>query len=517
MKRTLGSLVVMAAAAWSMGQSAFTIVRPADGSKVRETIRVLFPMSSVPDNSYVGIYIGGKFVEAVVPGKGANYLYYDIDTKARAIPGGPLTIEAFLFQDVCERPRIVDRSSVQVTVSNSANIPIPDDGLKLRYKFKAGTEWVYKITQRIAVSDLSESMAKSTSQASLLAGADTETVRLKYSIDNTYSGGDGLLRIQPVADKGKHTLTLTSDTSDQAETYENYQVHPVYMRVRNTGWEVFGNIPRYFPLEGSAGEGFRTDLFAVFPLPTLPSTSEKPGSTFPSRFQLSDLNLDQIDESKTLVSRKDARGEFVAVEWQNGHPCARLHNSFSISDPNSVKASSDGSKSTRSQVVNAQAIDENIWFALDLGTVVKMVRTFTIDRRIEAAVGTNTGGAGAAGAGAGPRRQGAASAGGGDGRASTGASIVNSGDGRSSTGINLQGGPGRGGQGGAPRGARGGQTGPPGGVPQGPPDPRTGQFGGGNRNGGAPAGGGAGTTGRGSGSTTRIVRISYEQVFELEK
>ena len=109
MKRTLGSLFVLVAACWATAQSSFTIVRPADGAKVRETVRLLFPKNSIPDGGYVGIYLGGKFVEAVVPARGANYLYYDIDTKARAIPDGPLSIEAVLFQEFSERPRIVDR------------------------------------------------------------------------------------------------------------------------------------------------------------------------------------------------------------------------------------------------------------------------------------------------------------------------------------------------------------------------------------------------------------------------
>ena len=106
MKRALLSLLAFSVVCAGMAQSSFTIVRPANNAKVRENIRLLFPMNSVGDTGYVGIFIGGKFLEAVKPGQGAEYLYYDLNTKARGIPDGPLTIEAVLYQDLANSPRI---------------------------------------------------------------------------------------------------------------------------------------------------------------------------------------------------------------------------------------------------------------------------------------------------------------------------------------------------------------------------------------------------------------------------
>lgn len=488
MKRALGSLLFGVVAASALAQSSFTIVRPADGSKVRETVRLLFPMNSIPDTGYVGIYIGGKFVEATVPAKGANYRYYDIDTKARGIQDGPLTIEAVLFVDFADKPRIVDRTSIQVTVSNSANITIPEGGFKLDYRFRPGTEWIYNLRQRVAVSNMSETMANTTSRQSLLAGADVENIRLLYAIDNAYAGGDGLVRIQALPEKGKRTLSLTTDDSDTSRTFQDYEVHPIYMRLTSKGHQVFGSVPRYFPLEGTAGEGFRTDLFVPYPLPTLPSNTVRLGDPYEARFQMGDLDLDKIDDLKSLITEiRPVRGEFVAVEWQNGHPCVRLRNSLAGRDPRSASAAAN------SRVRGAQSIEEDIWFALDLRTVVKMVRTYTIDTRIAAAAAPV---AAAGGQGGAPRAGGAGGgrAGGGAGRAADWILPDKGGKDLKQFGGDS---PRAGGAGGNPRGGQGG---------------------------GAPAFAGAGTGGAaqgggrsGGGGGTRVVRITVEQVFELEK
>ncbi len=486
MKRTLGSLIMLATVAMAVAQTSFTIVRPQDGSKVRETVRLLFPMNSIPDGGYVGIYIGGKFVEATVPAKGAQYRYYDIDTKARQIPDGPLTVEAVLFQDFADKPRIIEKTSVQLEIANSASINVPDAGLTLRYKFRPGTQWIYRLTQRVAVNNLSEAMAGSTSNDSLLAGTETEQIRLLYAIDNAYAGGDGLVRIQAMAEKGKHELTVTSFNSDLSRPYQDYEVSPIYMRLSGTGREIFGSVPRYFPLEGTSGEAFRTDLLAAYPLPTLPTAPIRLGGAWQSGFQLGDLDLDKIDDAKSVVARLKSRGEFVSVEWQNGRPCARLRYSLELNEPRTGGLS---------RLVNAQSINEDIWFALDLGTVIKMVRTYTIDQKIQGSTGTNTGGAGTvAGVGGNGRR-------GGDNNSRSADWQTGSAPGTNKQG-NRRGGGGQG------RGGGSQEDGPPPGI------------GGGGRN--LPGMGGqagAGQTGgrSGGGTTTRIVRISVQQVFELEK
>ena len=57
MKRAISSIVFVGAVAFSFaGQGSFTIVRPLDGSTVREKTRILVPKNSVQDSGYIGIF-----------------------------------------------------------------------------------------------------------------------------------------------------------------------------------------------------------------------------------------------------------------------------------------------------------------------------------------------------------------------------------------------------------------------------------------------------------------------------
>lgn len=507
MQRALLSLLALGVVCAGMAQSSFTIVRPANNAKVRETVRLLFPMTSVGDNGYVGIFIGGKFLEAVKPAKGAEYLYYDLNTKARQIPDGPLTIEAVLYQDLANQPRIVDRSSITVNVANSSSIEIPEGGLKLRYKFTTGKQWVYKFENRIAVNNLSEINARSMSTENLLAGAESSSIRLLYSIDNAYSNGDGLVRIQALTDKGKdYSDLVTSSSPDTPKRFYDYQMHPIYMRLSNTGREVFGSAPTYFPLEGTTAEAFRTDLYALYPLPILPGTI-KPGEPANIAIQLGDLDLEKKSESNSMVTKiPDVRGDLVGVEWEMNHPTAHLRYTRSEKLPDNFRA--------RGQILNAQKVEEDIYFALDLGTVLKLVRTYTIDTKISVpvgggATGTSGGTTGAAG-NTGPQPSGVGTAGGPAGGGRTG------GGGAGSVGSGFHLPPMLGGfsfrpQGGRPNTGQGGSQGAPPGL-SGVTQP-------GQQPGGA-QGAGTGNFGRGgrtSGNATRVVRLTIQETFTLEK
>ncbi|MEQ1821160.1 MAG: hypothetical protein ABL949_01490 [Fimbriimonadaceae bacterium] len=491
MKRALLSLLALGVVSASFAQSNFTIVRPADGSKVREVVRLLFPMKSVDSSSYVGIFIGGKFLEAVVPVKGANYLYYDLDTKARNIPDGPLNIEAVLYQDFADRPRILDRSSIQVEIANSSSIPVPEGGFKLRYNFKTGKQWVYSMEQRVAVNNLNESNARTMSNENLLAGADSEKLRLLYSVDNTYGNGQGLIRMQVLTDKGRDSVMLRTEAHpDEPRPYYDYQMHPIYMRLEGTGREVFGSIPTYFPFQGTAGEGFRTDLYGSFPLPVLPERALRPGDKYAPPIQIGEIDLEKKDEVSSVVfSIPNAAGNFVGVEWEQNHPCAHLK----VSRADKVPA---GAKSA-GRISEASKVEEDVYFALDLGAVLKRVFTYTIDTKVvvqpPAAAGAGAGGAGAGGnrgpQAAGTSAGGPTSAGGAGGGGSAGAGFILPGNNGKGLTFNFQG-PSFGGT----------STGAPAGQ-------------GGNQRGGGGAGGGQRT----AGPRTRIVKLTVQLTFTLEK
>jgi hypothetical protein len=416
MKRYILSLVCLGAASLALAQAPFTIVRPADGSRVRETVRIQIPRNSIPSGGYVGIFVGGKFVEALVPPLRGQFYEYALDTKGRNLPDGKVNLEVVLYVDFNDQPRIVDRSSVEVTIANRANIPVPENGLQLRYRWRPGTELVYVMEQRMSISAITEAQARLGGRAAELP-IEGETVRLLYAVDNAYGNGDGLLRLQALPLKGKDYAILTTTESTEPKKYMDFQMHPVYMRVSSTGNEVFGSIPRYFPLEGTAAESFRTDLFAVMPLPTLPARPVRPGDAWAGRFLWSDYDLEKVPETNSVSKPFPARGELLGLEWEMGFPCAKIRYSIAegTTSEEGMKLRAMGSDFSDDKV----SLEETVWFALDRGIVVKVVRDMTIDRRqtTQAAAG-GPGAGGPSGGPAGPT--GVTGAGGGGGGQATG-------------------------------------------------------------------------------------------------
>src|SRR5436305_15330088 len=99
MKRWIGVIFIACAAGAAVAQAPLPIVRPADGSKVREKVHILIPKNSIPQGGYIGLFLNGKFLEATVPPLSGKYYDYVLDTKGKAIPDGPATLEAVLYVD----------------------------------------------------------------------------------------------------------------------------------------------------------------------------------------------------------------------------------------------------------------------------------------------------------------------------------------------------------------------------------------------------------------------------------
>lgn len=376
----------------AFGQANFTIVRPFDGAHVREQVHVLFPMGSIPESGYVGIFLKGQLIDAMVPKPHGKYLEYVLDTKAQGLPdspaGQPDRLEAKLYVDYNDQPRIVKTSSVDIYVANHQNIRVPPQGISLRYDFKPGTTMIYDLQQRIARGEISEAEKnKGGKQAEL--PLDTENIRLLYSVDNRYRDGDGLLRMQALPEKGKDyaVLTLTESTTSAPVTkpWYDWEMASVYMKLSNTGRELFGSVPAYFPMEGSAATADTTDLFAIFPLPTLPSKLVSPGGEpWQAPILVGSVDLSNLFNTSTLVKTFPARGEFVDVEWEHDHPCAKIRNSIGESEM-SEEDKKALAKTGGDVGAEKVALEETIWFALDTHKIIKIVRDMTIDTKTQGA------------------------------------------------------------------------------------------------------------------------------------
>lgn len=388
MKRATTALFLASLVGAAYAQTAFTILRPVNESKVREAIRLVFPKDSIPEGGYIGVFVNDKFIEATVPKVEGENRVYVLDSKKAGLPDGPAKITAKLYVDFSERPRIVDESSVEVNITNLPNIPIPAGGFLLRYKLETGRNYVYHLENNVLLGSITEDRIKKGGRASI-SEVDSESIRLQYSVDNKYADGDLLVRMQALADKGENSVFLTTSSEPEGRRYFWFEMHPVYMRMKNTGMEVFGSVPQYFPVSGSPGPASRTDLYAVYPLPTLPSKRISVGDTWQTRFQVGAIDLDNIGGMTSLTEKIPARGEFLGLEWEGGHPCAKIRHSLSVGN----------SPASRSGVVS---IDETIWFALDKSVVVKMVREQVFETKVQSDQDSNLGAVSGTGGGTGP-------------------------------------------------------------------------------------------------------------------
>ena len=370
-------------------QANFTIVRPVDNSRVREKVKIQFPKGSIPPGAYVGIFLNGQLIDSLVPPVAGKYQQYILDTKGRGLPdtpaGKPDRLEAKLFVNYNDQPRIVRTSSVDLSIANSASIKVPNGGFKLRYRFQPGTTATYKIIQRAVVSTMTETANKKGGRPAELP-IDTETFRMTYSVDNSYGNGDGLVRMQAAPAPGKKYAILTTNPAEGPKKYNDVDMAAIYMRLTSTGKEVFGSIPQYYALEGTSGSGVRTNLFAAFPLPSLPEKSVRPGDSWQTRFQAGKIDLSKLYAQTSVIdSVGPARGEFVGVEWEMGHPCAKIHNS--IAQAQQSDADKKLAKTGAAFAGKKQSVEETIWFALDTRQVLKVVRDQTIETKVDNASG----------------------------------------------------------------------------------------------------------------------------------
>lgn len=421
MKKFLLISALVAACAAVLAQAPFTIRRPVEGSKVRESVKIRIPKNSVPQGGYLGIYVNGKFVEAAAtilateagsqtnPLGANNYVYlsgndlvYELDTKKRGLADGPVKIEVVLFVDYAEGSRIIDRSSVNVVVDNSTSIAVPDNGFALRYSFVPGRVRHYQLGISRSMSMISEALARVGGRAAERTSSVLD-FRFQYetlTAYNTKNGREGLVKVQPVPQKGKNYEVLQGEGEAEPRRYMDWELAPVYTRMTNVGREVFSAAPNYTPLEGSAGESSISDFYLFYPMPILPQRRVKPGDVWAAGIAVDNIALPLKDKIDDYFANVDARGVFEKVEWHRGVPCAKLRYVTS-------RGSEDLETMTNLNQIEGDAqrleMEEIVWFALDRGEVITHQTSYTQESIVEVGGGQG-GGQGNAGGGRGGSR-----------------------------------------------------------------------------------------------------------------
>lgn len=402
MKRLLAVAMATVLVAGVFAQGTFTIRRPSDGSRVRETVPVRIPKGSIGPNQYIGVLVNGKFLEAVVPDVSGDDYVYNLDTKGKLIPDGKMTIEVVLYQFTEGAPVVLNRSSVTVDLDNSNSITPDEDGRYLRYQFVPGIERVYNLTMNTTVSMVTQAQAQLGSRAAEIP-LGVEKIRYLVATDNSYTVNgrkQGLIRFQPLPDKGKDYAMFILDGETEAKKYMDYEMHPVFMRVTDTGREVFSSWPVYFPMEGTAGETFSSHLVGLFPLPVLPENRVTVGKVWSSAIPMATIDLDKAHEEKTMVTYLPGRSTLEKFEWEKGIPCAKIRSELGLGARDLKGLKNLNQLAGEAQNLKIEVIQ---WFAIDRGILVKEEENFYIEQLVD--VASQSGASGSLGGGGGPDGQ----------------------------------------------------------------------------------------------------------------
>lgn len=382
-----------------MAQGAFTIRSPKSGATVRETVAVRIPRNAVPDNGYIGFFVNGKFVEATVPPTDQRDFIYRLDTKKAQIPDGRLTIEAVLYVDFPSGPRAVNRSSVAVRLDNAASIRIPSGGLQLRYGWSSGREWIYDVTSRTTLSFVNADPSQRRNRAAEIE-TEVERFRMLYAVDQVLGGGQALVRHMVLPLPGRDTVTLMTGDNLTPELWRHDQFQPVYQRLTNTGREIFGSFPIYYSWEGSVSGYQSFDLISVRPLPVLPTKGVRPGdswqapiligTTSDSRDNQGFIDTVKLKNQGRATEAAQARGELVALEWEGGHPSAK------------IRVRSEFNRLASQNIpLNRYETEELVWFALDLRKPIRREMRTVVEIRGALPQGSGGGNQGGDGGGGG--------------------------------------------------------------------------------------------------------------------
>lgn len=416
MNKLAGTLLIAALAGSAWAQGSFTIRRPVDGSTVRETVKVRIPLNSMTEGSYLGILINGKFAEAVIPKVEGADAVYELNTKEMRIPDGEMTLDVVLYQDG-EPPVERDRSSIRLNVDNYTSITPGIEGKLLRYRFAANTERVYttQIEQEIRTGT-SLTMSGNSGRQGTLMGREEESFRLAYAVHNTYSGASGreaLISVQPRPDKDKDYAWITATGETTPKKYYREDMAPWYMRMTDTGREVFSGIPLFSGLESSAASQSILGLYAFFPMPVLPAEPVNAGDVWEGAILNPSGNAEKLREEKSFFGTPvPARATLQNFEWYQGRPCAKVTLEVGRADVALAPLSGGGSAVASGAQGNSLTLKETYYFDLQAGVVLNAVREYTTTIAVAApagGTGGNTGGSGSAG------RPGAGAAGGGGG------------------------------------------------------------------------------------------------------
>ncbi len=352
-------------ASHAQGQSPFTIRKPLDGSSVREKVRIEIPRASIGSGGFVAIYVDGKFALALAPqeaedGKPFTYFW---DTKAEKVSDGEHSVRAVLFEP-SGSTGATEKGSSEVKVNVANIIHDGPSSLLLRYKYAEGINRDYaREGKSFIVGGVSET-GTTTSNQNL---ADVKS-KINYDIQDVRFDAEKGMDVALVRNK----LTELSILQNGSETIldPGQLSNSVYQELASTGKAFF---------EIGTAAGLAEFLALGLPvnntleLPELPTARVQIGDTWATENQRLDIpGLPQALQPKVKIDNK-----LVDLEWQDGYPTARIHQSYKNTPPG-VKTVLFGPVEVTNPVIS---FDRDIYVAYNSGVLVKTIRSLTVAGR----------------------------------------------------------------------------------------------------------------------------------------
>jgi hypothetical protein len=368
MKRVAIGLLILMGCAWA--QAPFTIVRPADGARVRETVQIRVPLRSVPADAFIGVSVDGKFIEAVAPSalrtdREKGHLIYSWDTKANNIPDGEHTIELTLYGGR-DNPRVLARSAVKVIVENK--IKIPADGIRLQYRWVPGRNFRYQV--QVTAKDQTQLRDTGLSPEEALLMEERLSAEL-YT--HAFTPPVALVSWIPVP-------PLVTLEGGQYNVINSENMAPVYQEIEATGRV------RYQAARMGESQQYQYYYVVVGDLPELPPTKVKEGFRWMT-------NLVQYDPLQTgeggnpkVAARFPIPARIESFEWERGYKCAKIVCEFTGNLPGQFDM---GAFRVEKPKVKVKRV---IYFAYDIGQVVRMTTTIEFETTVREQFGGGTGG-----------------------------------------------------------------------------------------------------------------------------
>jgi hypothetical protein len=384
--KTISSLLAAFAGAAALAQAPFTIVRPQDGSTVRETVNITMPKNSVPQGSFIGISVDGKFLEATVPTLDAagKYLVYKLDTKAKKISDGEHTIGITLYSSGGGRAAAADKSEVRVKVGNHTGINVPNEGLLIRYKWRVGSQNTYGVSVGQEISTLSEAQNRRGGRAAQLP-LGNEFMRMLFACDDVKPGGIGVIRSQLLPYVGKDYLVV-SHGAEGPKVHKANEFAAIYRLLRTNGQEEYGDVPNWWGFPGTSGYDSTQDLLAFIPLPILPTERLQVGDSWQANIAVGSGDIAAARNRGRTIEKIPARGTFEAVEWEQGKPCARLK--YELEFANRSRETGSLQIAGREFKDNDKLrYEETAWISLDDGKLVRADLVIEADTKVAAPEG----------------------------------------------------------------------------------------------------------------------------------